>query len=164
MVVIFFLSENPCLVMNFSNRSLLVTKVSHTAGSLFPTSNNFFDLDMIIFLLTWSILARCSYTQATNLCSRSESKNFRPPPSTRCLLDFVEMIFSKIAFHFLTRVSSALDFNTVDQLLFSIAIEKCFLNSIVNSLLFCPSCDMKSFLLFSVVMLFTHLETKLTLV
>ena len=51
---------------------------------------------MIIFLLIWSILPCCLYTQATNFSSRSESKHFRPPPSLRCLLDFSEIFFFEI--------------------------------------------------------------------
>ena len=40
-VVVFLLSENPCLVMDFLPLSLLATKVYRMAGSLFSPSNFF---------------------------------------------------------------------------------------------------------------------------
>ena len=80
-----------------------------------------FALSSIIFLLTWSILPRCSYTQATNFFSRSESKHYRLRISSRCLLDLAEIIFSKFSLHAITRLGSTLNFCAADLLLFSIA-------------------------------------------
>ena len=112
-----------------------------------------FALSSVIFLLTWSILPRCSYTQATNFFSRSESKHSRLRISSRCLLDLAEIIFFKIHPQFYYTFRFYAKFLCCWSVtVFHRKFDNCFFNSIVNALLFCPLCDI------------TYLETKLNLI
>ena len=146
-VFIFLLSENPCLVMNFLQQPLLATKVSRTAESLFLSSNIFLPWTWSFFthmehFTTLSVHPSYLLASLLDLSQNISILHFPVHPSSRCLLHFVKIIFSKFSLHSLTRWGSTLHFSTADLLLFSIAnLTIVFFNSIVNALLFSPVCD-----------------------
>ena len=109
-VVIFLLSENPCLVMNFLQQPLLAAKVSRTAGSnIFLCCQIFFCLEHGHFsthmehFTTLSVHPSYLLASLLDLSQNISILQFPFHPSSRCLLHFVKIIFSKFSLHSLTR-------------------------------------------------------------
>ena len=97
------LKESAYLRMNFWHQPWLPTNESRVTVSSFFSSNMLFAFHMIMFLLTCNIFL-FSQIQCTKSSSSSSSFQFLPPPSTRCLLACVTLIFSRSFFHSLTRL------------------------------------------------------------